>query len=139
RNVVYFVWSAYAIASLLAGFKGGLLNVLMTMLLARTLIGEPIPLFRLAIGWRSVVVVGALAYCVVISLRYKSLGLSGPVDVVPYLAARLTTIAAAPGRLVFLRFGSEGSGGQQFSDDITYFLKKYVPFVASENEASLPL
>jgi hypothetical protein len=139
RRLLYFVWSAYAIASLLAGFKGGLINVLMTMLLARTLIGAPISCFRLATGWRSVVVLGALAYCVAISLRYKSLGLSGPGDVMPYLAARMTTIAAAPGRLVFLRFGSEGTGGQQFAGDITYFLSKYMPFVSLEGASSLPL
>jgi hypothetical protein len=139
RALVYFVWASYSTASLLAGFKGGLITVLMTMLLARTLIGRPISLFRLAVGWRAFVVIGALVYCAAISFRYKSLGLSGPGDVFPYLAARATTSAAAPGHLALLRFGTEGSGGMQFVDDAAYFVRKYAPFMAYEEDAPLPL
>jgi hypothetical protein len=138
-RLLLFTWAAYAASSLLSGFKGGLITVLATMLLAKTLSGKPVSLFKLAVGWRVFVVIAALAYCAGISFRYKSLGLASPGDVVPYLAARATRSAAAPGHLVFRQLGTDGSGGKQFAGDTRYFIKKYLPFIASEEEMPLPL
>ena len=134
RKLMYLVWSSYASASLLGGFKGGLVSVLTTMLLARSASGTPLSLKRVLVGWRVAVIVGAMAYCALISFRYRSLGLTNPSDVLPYLASRATVSAAAPGYLVFNRFGTGGSGGGQFAQDLGYFLHKYLPFLPLDGD-----
>ena len=138
RKLMYLVWSSYASASLLGGFKGGLVSVLTTMLLVRAVSGRPLSLRRVVVGWRVAVIVGALVYCALISFRYRSLGLTGPGDVLPYLASRATVSAAAPGYLVFTRFGLDGSGGEQFAQDADYFLHRYLPFMPPNSDLILP-
>jgi len=138
RALVIFLWCAYATANLLGGFKGGLVSVLTTMLLARSITSRPLALRRAVVGWRIVVIIIALLYGGVISLRYRSLGLNSPADVVPYLAARATVSAAEPGYLVFERFGTDGTGGAQFAQDTRYFLTKYLPFLPLEQSVVFP-
>jgi len=138
RAFVIFAWCAYAAANLLGGFKGGLVSVLTTMLLARSITSRPLSLRRMVVGWRIVVIVIALLYGGVISLRYRSLGLNSPADVVPYLAARATVSAAEPGYLVFARFGTDGTGGELFTQDTKYFLTKYLPFLPLEQSVAFP-
>ena len=129
RKLLYFVWLSYIATSLLGGFKGGLVAVLTILLLARSVVSRPLSLRRAVVGWRVFIIVGALIYCGLISFRYRSLGLTGPGDVIPYLAARATTSAAAPGYLVFSRYGTDGTGGDHYAQDATYFLRKYLPFL----------
>jgi len=138
RTLVYFVWGSYAVTCLLGGFKGGLVVVLTTMLLARSIVGRPLSLRRAVVGWRVLVIVGALVYCGLISFRYRSLGLTSPGDVIPYLATRATTSAAAPGYLVFSRYGMDGSGGDHYAQDASYFLRKYLPFIFPDDGITLP-
>ncbi len=134
RKLTYLVWTSYASASLLGGFKGGLVSVLTTMLLVRSASGTPLSLKRVLVGWRVAVIVGAMAYCALISFRYRSLGLTNPGDVLQYLASRATVSAAAPGYLVFNRCGTGGSGGEQFAQDLGYFLHKYLPFLPLDQD-----
>jgi hypothetical protein len=138
RTLVYFVWGSYAITCLLGGFKGGLVVVLTTMLLARSIVGRPLSLRRAVMGWRVLVIVGALVYCGLISFRYRSLGLTSPGDVIPYLATRATTSAAAPGYLVFSRYGTDGAGGDHYAQDAAYFFRKYLPFIFPDDGVTLP-
>ena len=138
RELLYSVWIAYIATSLLGGFKGGLVAVLTIMLLARSVVSRPLSLRRAVVGWRVLVIVGALLYCGLISFRYRSLGLTSPGDVIPYLAARATTSAAAPGYLVFSRYGTDGTGGDHYAQDASYFLRKYLPFIFSDDGVTLP-
>ena len=138
RTLLYFVWVCYIATGLLGGFKGGLVAVLTIMLLARSVISKPVSLRRAVVGWRVLVIAGALLYCGLISFRYRSLGLTNPSDVIPYLAARATTSAAAPGYLVFSRYGTDGTGGDHYAQDATYFLGKYLPFVFTDDGTALP-
>ena len=132
------IWAAYVSAGLLGGFKGGLVTVLGTMLLARTVLSRPLSIRHVAAGWRAMVIFAALLSCAIISLRYKSLGLASPRDVLPYLAMRATTSAAAPGHLAIVRYGIDGSGGEQFLGDVGYFMGKYLPFAGSDPAPGLP-
>ncbi len=138
RKLFYFVWLSYIATSLLGGFKGGLVAVLTIMLLAQSVVSRPLSLRRAVVGWRVFVLVGALLYCGLISFRYRSLGLTSPGDVIPYLAARATTSAAAPGYLVFSRYGTDGTGGDHYAQDATYFLRKYLPFIFPDDGVTLP-
>ena len=138
RWLLYSVWTSYIATSLLGGFKGGLIAVLTIMLLARSAVSRPLSLRQAVVGWRVLVVIGALLYCGVISFRYRSLGLTGPEDVLPYLAARATTSAAAPGYLVFSQYGTDGSWGEHYLQDGDYFLKKYLPFMFDDDCVTLP-
>lgn len=138
RKLLYAVWISYIATSLLGGFKGGLVAVLTIMLLARSVVSRPLSLRRALVGWRVLVIVGALLYCGLISFRYRSLGLTSPGDVIPYLAARATTSAAAPGYLVFSRYGTDGTGGDHYAQDASYFLRKYLPFIFPDNGVTLP-
>jgi len=138
RQLLYFVWLSYIATSLLGGFKGGLVAVLTIVLLARSAVGRPLSLRRAVVGWRLFVIIAALLYCAGISFRYRSLGLTSPGDVIPYLAGRVTTSAAAPGYLVFSRYGMDGTGGAHYAQDANYFLRKYLPFVFSDDGVTLP-
>lgn len=138
RELLYFVWLSYVATSLLGGFKGGLVAVLTIMLLARSVVSRPLSLRRAVVGWRVFVLIAALLYCGLISFRYRSLGLTSPGDVIPYLAARATTSAAAPGYLVFSQYGTDGTGGAHYAQDANYFLPKYLPFVFSDDGVTLP-
>lgn len=139
RALLWFVWLSYALASLLGGFKGGLVAVIITMLLVRSVAGRPLSVRGVVAGWRVLVVIAAVSYCAVLSFWYRSLGLTNPSDVIPYLAARATVNAAAPGYLVFLRYGTSGTGGELFGRDADYFLKKYFPFIPFRDDTALPL
>jgi len=138
RALLYFVWLSYIATGLLGGFKSGLVAVLTIMLLARSVVGRPLSLRRAVVGWRVFIIVGALIYCGLIAFRYRSLGLTSPSDVLPYLAERATTSAAAPGYLVFSRYGTEGTGGDHYAQDASYFLAKYLPFVIPDDGIALP-
>jgi hypothetical protein len=138
RELLYFVWVSYIATGLLGGFKSGLVAVLTIMLLARSVVGRPLSLRRAVVGWRVFVIVGALIYCGLIAFRYRSLGLTSPGDVMPYLAERATTSAAAPGYLVFSRYGTDGTGGAHYAQDATYFLGKYLPFIFPDDGITLP-
>lgn len=138
RSLLYGVWSVYVCANMLSGFKGGLANVLIMVLLVFGLSGRPVPLRRLFVGWTGVLLAAAVLFSSVVAMRYKSIRLDGIEDIVPYLSERATVNAASPGYFALGRWGPGGTGGEQFSDDFAYFMAKYFGFLFASEGTAIP-
>jgi hypothetical protein len=123
RSVVRVAWVAYALAQILAGFKGSLLAVLLVFLLVRAIVGRPLHL-RAIVAPRYVAVgLAGLAFALLIAFQYGSLHLTSPSSAISYLGDRLTVIAAEPGYVAMAELG--GRARPYLLDDFIYAVEKY--------------
>jgi hypothetical protein len=138
RKLLIGVWLIYVLTNIIGGFKGGLVNVLGLMFLMRTVSGKPITVIRMVGGWRLMVALLAVLYGAIVAFTYNTVSsqFQSFQDVIPYMTSRLTTGSAQPGYLALRRFGTEGSGGEQFGQDVRYFLDKYLGFAFSRGRGS---
>jgi hypothetical protein len=135
KTFVYSVWGCYVLANLLGGFKGGMVNVVVLMLLVASVSGRPISLRQILRGKRILLVVGALLFGVLLSFAYKSQGVESFRQSLVYLSSRATVMAAEPGYVAMHEFGTQGTGGDQIAGDFHYFTQKYFSFMNPGQDA----
>jgi hypothetical protein len=139
RRLLVATWGAYIVANLLGGFKGGMVNVLVTALLVATVAGRPITVKRVLLDRYGLLVLFAIAFGAAISFTYESVGVNSAGDSLLYLGSRTTVIAATPGYEALDQFGTEGSYGSYYWHDARYFISKYLPFLGSSSDDALTL
>jgi hypothetical protein len=125
----------YVFANLLGGFKGGMVNVILTMLLVASVSGRAISLRQIFLGRRIFLVVAALLFAVLISFTYQSVGVESFQESLAYLSTRATVLDAQPGYTAMDAFGTRGTVGEQFAEDFRYFIQKYFSFTHLDQDS----
>ena len=118
-------WISYALAAMLSGFKGGLLNVIVLYALARALSSRPIALNASKALRYALLIIAALGFATAVSLRYSSLGAADMPAAVQYMGARLTVIPALPGHHAVTELDGGPQTGLYLLDDLYHFISKY--------------
>jgi hypothetical protein len=139
RRLLVVTWGAYVVANLVGGFKGGMVNVLVTALLVATIAGRPITLKQVLLSRYGVLVLVAIAFGAAISLTYQTLEVTSAGESLLYLGSRTTVIAAIPGYAALDDLGTNGNNGSYFLHDAQYFVSKYLPFLGSGSNDTLTL
>jgi hypothetical protein len=131
RVIVAVAWVAYAIAQILAGFKGSLLIVLIVFFLVRASSGRPVHVARLLSPRFVGLGIAAAAIALVIALQYRSLQLSNPAAAAAYLIDRVTVIAASPGYVAMTEF--DNNAKPYVIGDTIYLIQKYTGLHISDH------
>lgn len=129
-NVVYVLtWVVFITSRIFSGFKGSLLEVVLTIMFIHAIENKPISVYNKRLFTYALVLFSSLLFAGLIAGRYGATYGIDFMDSIAYLLDRMTTIAAQPAEYVMSaaeKHTMDSSYSGYYFQDFAYILKKYL-------------
>lgn len=136
-----FTWIVFITSRVLAGFKGALLEVLVTLTFIYAINNQPLTIkIKKVVKYLSMVII-ALVFASIISTRYTTSTSGDYIEIAGYILNRMTAIAAQPAEYVMDAVEKNTKFipyiGYYYSQDFLYTIRKYFGIELDNNVFTL--
>lgn len=126
KQLLYVIWITFIVSRIFAGFKGGMIEVIVDFIFIKALTDKPLNINKLIFSMKYFIsILIAIIFAFLISNMYGTIKILTFNDKIVYLINRMTILQAYPGYFIMSGLFKYKSNLPVFLNDMLYFLNKY--------------